>query len=65
MHPAYYIICTEDYEIDGTVFKTGQIDWKPKECRPIQNPAWRKMTDKEVNDWLKNTGSYDMRKVSK
>ena len=48
MNKGYYIICVKGYEIDGVVFKTGQIEWKPKECRPIHNPDWRVATKEEI-----------------
>ena len=62
MNKAYYIICVNGYEIDGIEFFTGQIEWKPKECRPIINSDWRKATTKEVDKWLYKTSNYDMRK---
>lgn len=50
MYPAYYVICENGYEIEGTKFYTGQIDWKPKGCRPIINKDWKKATDDEVDE---------------
>ena len=65
MWKAYYIICVQAYiyEDTKTEYKTGDIQWKPKECRPIQNPAWRRATDTEVDEWITKTGKYDMRQT--
>lgn len=51
MYPAYYVICTIDYEIDGTEFKKGTIEWKPKECRPFVNGYWRRATESELKTY--------------
>lgn len=65
MYPAYYIICVNPYEYEGKEFYFGYIEWKPKGCRPIINPAWRKATDEEVDDWLKKgRDKIDMRTLN-
>lgn len=63
MYKAYYVICVTSYEIEGTIFNKGDIEWKPKECRPIVNDDWRRAKKEEVDTWLNKTNSFDMRKT--
>lgn len=57
----YYIVCTEDYEVNGSTFKDGCVSWHPEGARPIMSGLWRRMSDLESNEHIVKTGDYDMR----